>query len=59
MNTYQEQEERQNTLPAYKTPTVVSYDEEEILEELGPAQTGGYEGMGGVADLFSWPPSFP
>jgi len=29
-------------LPEYEAPRVVTYTDEEILEELGPAQTGGY-----------------
>ena len=27
-------------LPEYEMPKIVSYTDEEILEELGPAQTG-------------------
>jgi hypothetical protein len=27
------------TLPAYEAPEVITYTDEEILEELGPAQT--------------------
>ena len=27
-------------LPAYETPKVITYTDEEILEKLGPAQTG-------------------
>jgi hypothetical protein len=33
-------------MPAYEAPSVVTYREEEILEELGPAQAGGYSGSG-------------
>ena len=39
MNDYAE------TLPAYEPPQIVTYTEEDILEELGPAQTQ-YEGIG-------------
>ena len=31
-------EERE--LPEYEAPRVITYTDEEILEELGPAQTG-------------------
>jgi len=31
-------------LPAYEAPKVVSYTDEELLEELGPAQTGYVNG---------------
>lgn len=27
-------------LPAYETPKVITYTDENILEEIGPAQTG-------------------
>ncbi len=27
-------------LPVYKSPKIVSYTEEELLEKLGPAHTG-------------------
>ena len=27
-------------LPEYEAPNIVTYTDEEILEELGPAQTG-------------------
>ena len=27
-------------LPVYESPKVVTYTDEELLEELGPAQTG-------------------
>jgi hypothetical protein len=37
-------------LPAYETPTVVTYTDEEILEELGPARAGQNPGDG-VFDL--------
>ncbi len=34
-------------LPEYEAPTVVTYTEDQILEELGPAQTFyGNEGQG-------------
>jgi hypothetical protein len=33
-------------LPLYEAPCVVTYREEEILEELGPAQAGGSAGSG-------------
>ncbi len=29
-------------LPEYEAPQVITYTDEEILEELGPAQTGPY-----------------
>ena len=31
-------------LPAYEAPKVITYTDEEILEELGPAQTGYVKG---------------
>ena len=31
-------------LPAYESPKVVTYTDEELLEELGPAQTGYVNG---------------
>jgi hypothetical protein len=31
--------EKVETLPAYEPPQIVTYTEEDILEELGPAQT--------------------
>jgi hypothetical protein len=33
-----------DTLPVYETPQVVTYTDEQILEELGPALTIGYGG---------------
>ena len=33
-------------LPPYEAPRVVTYREEQILEELGPAQAGGSAGSG-------------
>ena len=33
MNDYAE------TLPVYESPQIVTYTEEDVLEELGPAQT--------------------
>jgi hypothetical protein len=46
-NPVAEQEPRAaGQLPAYEAPRVVTYREEEILEELGPAQAGGYSGSG-------------
>jgi len=38
----------ENTLLVYEVPQVVTYTDEEILEELGPAQTV----YGGIQD--SW-----
>jgi hypothetical protein len=32
-------EEPVEQLPAYEPPQIITYSEEEILEELGPAQT--------------------
>jgi len=32
-------EESVEQLPAYEPPQIVTYSEEDILEELGPAQT--------------------
>ena len=32
------------TLPVYELPKVVTYTDEELLEELGPAQTGYVKG---------------
>lgn len=29
----------EHTLPVYEEPQVITYTDEEILEELGPAQT--------------------
>ena len=31
-------------LPVYESPKVVTYTDEELLEELGPAQTGYVNG---------------
>jgi len=31
--------EKVETLPAYEPPKIVTYTEEDVLEELGPAQT--------------------
>ena len=31
--------EKVETLPAYEKPRIVTYTEEDVLEELGPAQT--------------------
>lgn len=35
----------ENTLKTYEVPQVVTYTDEQILDELGPAQTvyGGYQ----------------
>lgn len=30
----------ENKLPEYEAPKVITYIDEDILEELGPAQTG-------------------
>jgi hypothetical protein len=35
-------EERKEQRPAYEAPQVITYTEEEILEELGPAQAMVY-----------------
>jgi hypothetical protein len=32
----------ENALPHYEPPVVLTYTDEEILDELGPAITGGY-----------------
>jgi len=37
--------ENEEMLPAYESPKIVTYTEEDVLEELGPAQTS----MSGVA----------
>jgi len=29
-------------LPAYEAPKVITYTDEELLEEMGPAHTQGY-----------------
>jgi hypothetical protein len=34
----------ENTLPKYEPPVVLTYTDEEILEELGPARTSGSGG---------------
>jgi hypothetical protein len=31
--------EKEETLPAYEPPKIVTFTEEDVLEELGPAQT--------------------
>ena len=31
-------------LPAYEAPRVITYTDDEIIEELGPAQTGYVKG---------------
>ncbi|MDM8526905.1 hypothetical protein QUF58_01730 [Anaerolineales bacterium HSG24] len=33
----------EETLPVYEVPTVTTYTDEAILEELGPAQANTYE----------------
>lgn len=33
------------TLPVYEAPQVITYTDEQILEELGPAQTLLYNGQ--------------
>lgn len=38
--TRQEQVSREDGLPVYEAPQMTTYSEEELLEELGPAQTG-------------------
>ncbi len=30
-------------MPAYEVPTIISYTDKEILEELGPAQANEYD----------------
>jgi len=42
----------ERTLPRYETPLIITYTNEEILEELGPARTqlsggGGENYLGG------------
>jgi hypothetical protein len=32
------------TMPRYETPYIISYTDQDILEELGPALTGGGSG---------------
>lgn len=32
------------SLPVYEAPKVITYTDDEILEELGPAQTGYVKG---------------
>jgi hypothetical protein len=34
---------KENVLPAYEVPMVITYTDEAILEELGPAQANTYE----------------
>ncbi len=34
---------KQSELPKYETPTLTTYDEQEIIEELGPAQANEYD----------------
>ena len=34
----------EDTLPQYEPPVVVTYTDEEILEELGPVRTSGSGG---------------
>jgi hypothetical protein len=45
-NLIHEQEPRRGEMPPYEAPRVVTYREEQILDELGPAQAGGYSGSG-------------
>ncbi|GEM_PF-2834497 len=33
----------ENKLPVYEIPTITTYTDEQILEELGPAQANEYE----------------
>ncbi len=37
-------EMEEKKLPAYEAPRVITYTDDEILEELGPAQTGYIRG---------------
>ena len=37
-----------NILPEYEPPTVITYTDEQILEELGPAQAGSVIVAGGT-----------
>lgn len=39
----QSNEIQTNELPAYEAPELTTYNDEEILEELGPAQANEYE----------------
>jgi hypothetical protein len=41
-----EQKPATGDVPPYEAPTIVTYREEQILEELGPAQAGGSAGSG-------------
>lgn len=38
-----ENEVMENDMPTYEVPTVTTYTDEEILEELGPAQAIQYD----------------
>ena len=44
----QEKEHTTYQLPVYQVPRVISYTDEDILEQLGPAQTGGGSLGGGT-----------
>ena len=35
---------QEKKLPVYESPKVVTYTDEELIEELGPAQTGYVKG---------------
>ena len=38
----------ENTLPKYESPEVTTYDDQEILEQLGEARTSGSHDDGDV-----------
>lgn len=39
----QSNETQTNDLPAYEAPELTTYNDEDILDELGPAQANEYE----------------
>ena len=41
---------QQTQRPAYEAPTIITYTNEEILDELGAAQTGSGNPFGGADD---------
>lgn len=43
MNSNEFNNQPEQELPAYEVPSLISYTDEDILDELGPAQANEYE----------------
>lgn len=48
MNSNEINNQQEQELPAYEIPTLISYTDEDILDELGPAQANEYEVTGAI-----------